>query len=280
MKNFEAWKTEVLRYIRFFPDRGAIARELEDHYEDGVKDLLRIGYAEDLARERALTAMGQAEEVGRGLDAAHRPGLGWLWYISRAVCAALMLGLLFWTWADNWTVIRNDLRNRASPVTDWADYPAATLEEGLCERVDRFELTLVAESRSGKVEKAGYTFSIPYAAMYRLEEDEGYVMAALLRTESGRLWNDESYDALRSICMTDSDGRKFCSYGAYMDMGSGPEYRENWDGHVQLWGSTGNRLEMDQFINVKSFETIPAWTEFTCELGDGFTLRLEWEVAE
>ena len=52
MKNFEAWKTEVLRYIRFFPDRGAIARELEDHYEDGVTDLLRIGYAEDLARER------------------------------------------------------------------------------------------------------------------------------------------------------------------------------------------------------------------------------------
>ena len=280
MKNFEAWKTEVLRYVRFFPDRRAISQELEDHYEDGVKDLLRIGYGEDLARERALTAMGQAEEVGRGLDAAHRPGLGWVWYISRAACAALLLGILFWTWADGWTTIPNDLRGRMDPVTGWRDYPAATLEEGLPELVDRFELTLVAESRSETLEKGGYTFSIPYAAMYRFEEDEVYVMAALLRVESGRLWNDEPYRALRSIRMADSDGREFCSYGAYMDMGSGPEYRENWDGHVQLWGSTGNRLEMDQFLNVKSFEAIPAWTEFTCELGDGFTLRLEWEVAE
>ena len=280
MKDFESWKETVVRCVRFVPDRAAIARELADHYEDSVQDFIRVGYDEKLAEVRALQSMGDAEEVGRAMDKAHSPALGWIWYCSRAVCAALLLCLLVWTWADNWTVIRNDLRNRASPVTDWADYPAATLEEGLCELVDRFELTLVAESRSGKAEKAGYTFSIPYAAMYRLEEDGGYVMAVLLRTESGRLWNDEPYAALHSIGMRDSNGRKFCSYGAYMDMGSGPEYRENWDGHVQLWGSTGNRLEMDQFLNVKSFEGIPAWTEFTCELGDGFTLRLDWEVTE
>ena len=74
MKNFEAWKTEVLRYIRFFPDRGAIARELEDHYEDSVKDFIRVGYDEKLAEVRALQSMGDAEEVGRAMDRAHKIG--------------------------------------------------------------------------------------------------------------------------------------------------------------------------------------------------------------
>lgn len=92
MKNFEAWKTEVLRYIRFFPDRGAIARELEDHYEDSVKDFIRVGYDEKLAEVRALQAMGDAEEVGRAMDRAHRPWLGRLWQVS---WIALLLSAMF-----------------------------------------------------------------------------------------------------------------------------------------------------------------------------------------
>ena len=68
LKNYGQWQGEVLKHIRFKPDRPAIETELTAHYMDHVADLERIGYEPELARERALAAMGDAEEVGRGLD--------------------------------------------------------------------------------------------------------------------------------------------------------------------------------------------------------------------
>ena len=85
MQNFEYWCGEVLRCVRFKADHAAIRKELSAHYEDHVKDLQRIGYDENLAKTRALAAMGDAEEVGRGLDQAHKPWLGRLWQVSRIV---------------------------------------------------------------------------------------------------------------------------------------------------------------------------------------------------
>lgn len=77
-KEWYLWRDEVLRQVRFTPDHTAIAKELYAHYEDHVRDLERIGYDEELARSRALAAMGDAAEVGQGLDRAHKPWLGWL----------------------------------------------------------------------------------------------------------------------------------------------------------------------------------------------------------
>ena len=78
MKAWDTWRDKVVDQVRFWPDRAAIARELDAHYEDHVNDLERFGFAHELAQERALNAMGDAEEVGRAMDKAHKPGLGWL----------------------------------------------------------------------------------------------------------------------------------------------------------------------------------------------------------
>ena len=83
MEHFDDWCRAVLQQVRFWPDCDAIRKELTNHYEDHVKDLQRIGYDEALAKTRALAAMGDAEEVGRGLDKAHKPWLGWLWVWSK-----------------------------------------------------------------------------------------------------------------------------------------------------------------------------------------------------
>lgn len=93
MKNFDHWCDDVVRCVRFTPDRPAIAKELRDHYEDSVKDFIRVGYDEKLAETRALTAMGDAEEVGRAMDEAHKPWLGWLWQVSR-VSLFIVLGFM------------------------------------------------------------------------------------------------------------------------------------------------------------------------------------------
>ena len=62
---FQTWVDAVCEQIRFWPDRKAIARELRVHYDDHVRDLLRLGRPRELAEERALAAMGDAQEVGR-----------------------------------------------------------------------------------------------------------------------------------------------------------------------------------------------------------------------
>ena len=81
--NFQIWVNAVCEQVRFRPDHRSIEFELRDHYEEHVRDLLRLGRDPALAEERALEAMGNAQEVGRALDRVHKPWLGWLWESSR-----------------------------------------------------------------------------------------------------------------------------------------------------------------------------------------------------
>ena len=86
---FQIWLEAVCEQVRFRPDRKGIARELRIHYEDHCQDLLRLGWTPELAEQRALAAMGNAQEVGWALDRVHKPWLGWLWEGSRWLFRAL-----------------------------------------------------------------------------------------------------------------------------------------------------------------------------------------------
>lgn len=67
-------------------EREAIREEIDAHIEDHMEMLLELDYPPELAEERALAAMGDPGEVGRGLDEQHR-GWGWV-LLGRA--AAIM----------------------------------------------------------------------------------------------------------------------------------------------------------------------------------------------
>ena len=88
-EDFLNWRATVVERVRFKPDRQAIAAELTAHYEDHVRDLERLDYPPELAKQRALEAMGDPEAIGRALDRVHKPWLGWLWRLSRWLMAAL-----------------------------------------------------------------------------------------------------------------------------------------------------------------------------------------------
>ena len=93
-KRFESWCWKVTDQVRFWPDRTEIAKELTAHYEDHVKDLERLGYERELAEQRALGAMGDPVEIGRALDKAHKPWLGWLWQFTRGLILVLLAACL------------------------------------------------------------------------------------------------------------------------------------------------------------------------------------------
>ena len=267
MKAFDDWCGAVLNCIRFKADHAAIRKELTNHYEDHVKDLQRIGYDENLAKTRALAAMGDAEEVGWGLDKAHKPWLGWAWRISRAL--VLVLAVLFcWNgYVGQWSNIENDLRSMTRAADRYRDYGYLGASE---EKRDQYEL--VGEVYSAREwERCGYTISIPYAAIWTRPMHDGtpiYYLTAALVTED-RVLFDEGMD-LSGLTIT-SDWGKTWYAGGNLKFSSG---------HVSHFSHTtlSSTPFRDTRILTACLNEIPTrWLEFTYPYGEGWSVRLEWK---
>lgn len=274
MRDFYKWCETVVGQVRFKPDRWAIQRELEDHYEDHVKDLERLGYPHELARQRALGAMGDPVEVGRALDKVHKPWLGWLWLASKwgvVICGFLMLYVL----SDGAYSINGayNISHDLHLMRRQADYEV----NGYWPETDNPACSRAAVTRGGTVERSGYRISIPYAALWWNELDRNYKMVAILRAEDGRFWDHGPYPALRTLSMTNDTGGEFAAlaeWKAYTDR----ERRERWDGFVAVSLIEENPFCSEYLVWVSFLEEMPEWTEFTCSSGEGFSLRLEWEA--
>ena len=61
---FEKWLERVLHKVHYRPDRPAIARELQGHFEDGVEFYREEGLEEEQCREKALLDLGSRKEPG------------------------------------------------------------------------------------------------------------------------------------------------------------------------------------------------------------------------
>ncbi len=100
---------QVLREVRFAPDRRKIRQELTEHMEDRMEEYLEgMGAYDDVdgstdfdallekAEVRLINSMGDPAELGRELNQQHKPWLGWLWMASRVlliVSVCLVIGM-------------------------------------------------------------------------------------------------------------------------------------------------------------------------------------------
>lgn len=209
--DFEHWKKDVVKRVRFRPDRRAIGEELSAHYEDSLKDYLRIGYDEDLARARALRDLGDAEEVGTALDKAHKPWLGWLWMLSRLAvlltAAMLVVNLAAGIYGNGQNIL-DDLHVSAEFSDYEADGPgflgtASPLWESEWQRT-----ALLSES-PGEWSNGNYTVTVPYAAIWQEERPNGKEyrwLSMVLRAEKRCFWDKDL--SMVPLHITDSNGRQ------------------------------------------------------------------------
>ena len=209
MDGFSQWCDDVVQQVRFRPDRAAIGRELTDHYQDHVRDLERVGYDRKLAEQRALTAMGDAEEVGRALDRVHRPWLGWLWIASRAVLVLTVIVCLLSLPSTG--AFFHMLKNTLFPPEDPGGYQAiadsySALNEQEGVTVWRSMGTLEAQS----AELPGYTLSLLEGQWWQYN-DTFYRGECLLRLEPEHLWYGLPEDVLDDLVLTGSGGGLFCN---------------------------------------------------------------------
>ncbi len=81
----------VSKEIHFIFDRKSIARELNEHLNDSVEDLVAEGLSREEAEEQAVLQMGEPEEIGKLLDKEHQPILGYVWMTTKGILIAMVI---------------------------------------------------------------------------------------------------------------------------------------------------------------------------------------------
>lgn len=191
-QHWEQWCRQVTALVRFWPDRGAIRRELLAHLEDGSRILEEGGVPAREAQERALTAMGDAEAIGRDLNQTHRPGTGWLWLASK-----VFLILTICMHLTVWVVFFDDVREDPVGFPNYEDRllpPGYTTDLGY---TPLGEWEAVVEGDTGD----GFRLIKPRAAYWATPE--GYELRLVLEFRADRFW--ESPETMMQFSRAVSD---------------------------------------------------------------------------
>lgn len=91
----ENWCSRAVRQIRYPPDRNAVYAELYQHLEDRCESFTAKGIPEEEAKEMAVAAMGNPEEIAPQLAKIHRPFWGYCYSITKWVLIVAMAITLF-----------------------------------------------------------------------------------------------------------------------------------------------------------------------------------------
>ena len=267
-EDFRSWRDRVITQVRFRPDRNSIARELTAHYEDHVRDLERLDYPPKLAEQRALTAMGDPEAIGKALDHVHKPWLGWLWIISKAAAlvAAVVLVLTGLSVGDvySYRIEKGIQAIRAEQPVYEADGMFFAGEAEKSEDLSRLTRTSLPAS----AERCGYTIRVPYAALWR-SGDGTYFFSAVVTAETDAFWRK---GPLLSMLRLTTDAGEMYSSG-YMGNRYHPEAGRYLCTTEERAGFTQLR------ISCALDGVSPQWVELNYPFGEGFTFRVEFEEA-
>lgn len=93
-ETFSAWCHKATEKIRYGPDRKEVEAELRAHLEDHRDALMGQGLSQDEATQKALEAMGSAEELAKHLAAIHKSFWGYLYSICKCVCITVSVFFL------------------------------------------------------------------------------------------------------------------------------------------------------------------------------------------
>lgn len=202
----QKWLNVATSKIRFGPDREAVRRELEAHFEDLRED---AGLTEEAAVEKMGDPLDIAEELGR----LHRPWLGYLWRASQVLLWA-GVGLCVLLCAVRF-LFRSILPEWA--VYDYLTWEYETAADGLYELVP-----------NGSVATGGYAVRVDRALMGLAgdPERESSHRKLILCFHIDTGWRGEALDWISNVIreVRDSAGNiygpqydgleRYCCYGS------------------------------------------------------------------
>lgn len=75
----------VCNQIKYKPIREDISEELSLHIQEQKEEYIKEGLGEKIAEEKAVSNMGEADEIGKKLNKIHKPKFDWLLFLLVAV---------------------------------------------------------------------------------------------------------------------------------------------------------------------------------------------------
>ena len=240
------WLDTAVSGIRFGLDRKEVRAELEGHIEDKMADLRRVfpDIPTDEARDRALSAMGNPEELKEELARVHRPWLGWLWTASRYLLCLVMLVNFLVGYSNSGNIEEGSIRGSTS--------------YGTAHRIRGGE----------KAELGQYTFQITGAACleYPNRLDREDKLQVVLRASSPRFWERINPRAIvDNVTVVGPDGTRYAADSNKYHEGLKKPDPAVWANMFSEWG-VGWR-------EVAFFLPAEGWRP-----GDRVTLELDSEV--
>lgn len=98
----------VCEQIKYKPIRNEICEELKNHIEEQKENYIEEGFKEELAEEKAIEQMGNAEIIGKKLNRIHRPKIDWK--LLLIILIMLSFGFIIaFTRANNYDMLENEL---------------------------------------------------------------------------------------------------------------------------------------------------------------------------
>ena len=234
----------VCQYVRFHPDHEAIAAELAAHMEDHRAALLEAHPDMTLweAEYRAVASMGDAEALGRKLNAIHSPVLGWLqiWFFRAVVLVGVLAFLLL------------------LPQAEQAAQQLAARPPEL--EISESSRVIAALHPEGAWSWQDYTFSIPQAV--ETQDWDGRSVKALLKIAHPNPWRKEPV-LPGSIWAEDDLGNRYDSMDTVNELLSG-DGCPAWRGDCH--GSTAARFLFVTYCEIEVRKVDPAAAKLTLHL--------------
>ena len=109
-KIFPEWDDyikKMLAHVKFRFDRAGIREEYEEHMEDLYEMLTDSGMDEEEARCEVLNQLGDADANGEGLNMAHHPVIGWIWWTAKVLMICVLIFVIGSRGHDVYDIIKN-----------------------------------------------------------------------------------------------------------------------------------------------------------------------------
>lgn len=236
----QKWLNVATSKIRFRPDREAVWRELEAHFEE-------LREASGLEEEAAVERMGDPLDIAEELGRLHRPWLGYLWRVSQVLLwAGVGLCVLL-------CAVRFLFR---SILPEWAVYDYLTWEyETAADGSEQYELV-----PNGSVTTGGYTIRVDRALMGLAgdpeRESSHWNLTLYFHIDTG--WRGEALDWALNVIgeVRDSAGN------IYGPQYAGPERYCRCGGSESAWG-----LGQKAALELNNVPEDAEWIEFDIGFG-------------
>lgn len=150
----------VCEQIRYKPIRVEISRELENHIEEQKESYILYGLSKEDAEERAISQMGNAEEIGKSLNKIHKPRFDWR--VLAIVSVLLVFGLLVAYTRDN--LFYSYLEDNSIGITYGREFGAKFIEYFAWTIISIVGLVIIRFIDYTKISK--YSFQIYLIALF------------------------------------------------------------------------------------------------------------------